>query len=177
VRTRVLSTPSHGAVLRGKGPGWMRVWLWISTSGAMVVLTVVASWTAVLQTTSSPGLVVTPVVLGYDDAASDEATVVGDSWADGRSSRTRAPSPPTAGTTSPPVIEQGASTPTVPPSSATFVPPTLLPVRVPPVRVRPLFPSADEDDDEGDDEGEGEGEGEHEKGERVRDRAESDDDD
>jgi hypothetical protein len=152
----------------------MRVWLWISTSGAMVVLTVVASWTVVLQTTSSPGLVVTPVVLGYDDAASDEATVVGDSWADGRSSRTRAPSPPTAGTTSPPVIEQGASTPTVPPSSATFVPPTLLPVRVPPVRVppvrvRPLFPSADEDDDEG--------EGEHEKGERVRGRAESDDDD
>lgn len=138
----------------------------------MVVLTVVASWTAVLQTTSSPGLVVAPVVLGYDDAASDEATVVGDSWADGRSSRTRAPFPPAAarsaapaaGTTSPPVIEQGEPTPTV-----TVAPPTLLPVRVPPVRVRPLFPSADEDDDEGEDE--------HEKGERVRGRAESDDDD
>lgn len=183
VRTRVLSSTPRGAVLRQQGPGWVRLSLWIFTSGAVVVLAVLASWAAVLQITLSSPLVVTPVVLGHANAASGEATVVGESQVDGRSSRPRAPSPrgtarnaaPTAGTTAPPtrppVIGQGTSVRTAPPSSATFAPPTLLPVRVRPVRVRPLQPWADEDDAEHEDE--------HgdEKGERARGRAESDDDD
>lgn len=175
MRTRVLSSTPRGAVLRRQGPGWVRVWLWIPTSGAVVMLAVLASWTAVFRTTSSSAIVVTPVVLGHDNEASKTAPVVGDSWADGRSSRTRAPSPPgparsaapTAGTTPPPVIGRGAPARTTPPSSETLVPPTLLPVRVLPVRVRPLPPWEDEHEDEDEDE----------KRERARGRAESDDDD